>query len=129
MFFFFSSRGRHARFWRAWISDVCSSYLAAPAERVLRVSAVRAASEPRPDVPVVAAGDESMTAPLVAPRGWELELRSCRPPAEHRAPGAARAPVERDVVQARVSRLDPAEDGRAADRGALARPHERVAWP
>src|SRR3712207_7928403 len=29
MFFFFSSRGRHPRYWRDWSSDVCSSDLAA----------------------------------------------------------------------------------------------------
>src|SRR3712207_8838937 len=27
LFFFFSSGGRHTRFWRDWISDVCSSDL------------------------------------------------------------------------------------------------------
>src|SRR3712207_7703485 len=33
MFFFFSSRRRHTRYWRDWSSDVCSSDpLAAPAQ-------------------------------------------------------------------------------------------------
>src|SRR3712207_3885382 len=30
LFFFFSSRRRHTRYWRDWSSDVCSSDLAAP---------------------------------------------------------------------------------------------------
>src|SRR3712207_8333770 len=30
MFFFFSSRRRHTRYWRDWSSDVCSSDLSAP---------------------------------------------------------------------------------------------------
>src|SRR3712207_7595251 len=39
IFFFFSSRRRHTRYWRDWSSDVCSSDLAAqaidPNDRVL----------------------------------------------------------------------------------------------
>src|SRR3712207_9554302 len=30
LFFFFSSRRRHTRYWRDWSSDVCSSDLASP---------------------------------------------------------------------------------------------------
>src|SRR3712207_9583497 len=30
LFFFFSSRRRHTRYWRDWSSDVCSSELAVP---------------------------------------------------------------------------------------------------
>src|SRR5947209_19238232 len=32
--FFFSSRRRHTRYWRDWSSDVCSSDLVAPHERL-----------------------------------------------------------------------------------------------
>src|SRR5215217_8502527 len=34
MFFFFSSRRRHTRYWRDWSSDVCSSDLAANLSKV-----------------------------------------------------------------------------------------------
>src|SRR3712207_8925130 len=33
LFFFFSSRRRHTRYWRDWSSDVCSSDLGAPVAR------------------------------------------------------------------------------------------------
>src|SRR3712207_7917195 len=32
VFFFFSSRRRHTRYWRDWSSDVCSSDLESPAD-------------------------------------------------------------------------------------------------
>src|SRR3712207_8030587 len=42
MFFFFSSRRRHTRYWRDWSSDVCSSDLGhAAGGAVLRMTAVR----------------------------------------------------------------------------------------
>src|SRR3712207_8107113 len=34
MFFFFSSRRRHTRYWRDWSSDVCSSDLRQPRHRL-----------------------------------------------------------------------------------------------
>src|SRR5215203_6678958 len=57
VFFFFSSRRRHTRYWRDWSSDVCSSdlgVLRAPAEvavdpvRVMHALAVRRAHPERP---------------------------------------------------------------------------------
>src|SRR3712207_6212374 len=41
MFFFFSSRRRHTRYWRDWSSDVCSSDLLARPEQVRRGYVVR----------------------------------------------------------------------------------------
>src|SRR5258707_6501582 len=35
LFFFFSSRRRHTRYWRDWSSDVCSSDLEAALERLV----------------------------------------------------------------------------------------------
>src|SRR5947209_15841264 len=35
LFFFFSSRRRHTRYWRDWSSDVCSSDLFAPIDAVV----------------------------------------------------------------------------------------------
>src|SRR3712207_8177954 len=35
LFFFFSSRRRHTRYWRDWSSDVCSSDLGDAADRVV----------------------------------------------------------------------------------------------
>src|SRR3712207_7287924 len=43
LFFFFSSRRRHTRYWRDWSSDVCSSDLAAMTE-------LRALEEAHPDL-------------------------------------------------------------------------------
>src|SRR3712207_8194235 len=36
IFFFFSSRRRHTRYWRDWSSDVCSSDLSYPGQRDAR---------------------------------------------------------------------------------------------
>src|SRR3712207_8583536 len=44
IFFFFSSRRRHTRYWRDWSSDVCSSDLPEPdplADRLLELVALR----------------------------------------------------------------------------------------
>src|SRR3712207_9490396 len=38
MFFFFSSRRRHTRYWRDWSSDVCSSDLRTWAEHALGIA-------------------------------------------------------------------------------------------
>src|SRR3712207_7082160 len=38
IFFFFSSRRRHTRYWRDWSSDVCSSDLIGHTNRVIGVS-------------------------------------------------------------------------------------------
>src|SRR3712207_7861108 len=43
-FFFVSSRRRHTRYWRDWSSDVCSSDLVEPAERLRQVALVLAAA-------------------------------------------------------------------------------------
>src|SRR3712207_7722351 len=40
VFFFFSSRRRHTRYWRDWSSDVCSSDLALGAEGGKKVGTV-----------------------------------------------------------------------------------------
>src|SRR3712207_7057170 len=39
-FFFFSSRRRHTRYWRDWSSDVCSSDLYVPADRLVETCQV-----------------------------------------------------------------------------------------
>src|SRR3712207_7456668 len=41
VFFFFSSRRRHTRYWRDWSSDVCSSDLGVAGVRVVGVRADR----------------------------------------------------------------------------------------
>src|SRR3712207_8299817 len=53
MYFFFSSRRRHTRYWRDWSSDVCSSDLAGrrptDVRRLLNIGAL--GGEPRADLP------------------------------------------------------------------------------
>src|SRR3712207_7478429 len=39
LFFFFSSRRRHTRYWRDWSSDVCSSDLFKPKPKILIIGA------------------------------------------------------------------------------------------
>src|SRR3712207_7295019 len=75
MFFFFSSRRRHTRFWRDWSSDVCSSDLGGGGEvAVDRGRVPAAATEPaaeqlgqehRPVLPAGAAkGDRQVAFPF-----------------------------------------------------------------
>src|SRR5215217_9130986 len=70
IFFFFSSRRRHTRYWRDWSSDVCSSDLEQPAVRLVTPGAGHAAiaaelaetpglrSDDVPDVEIAALGIE-----------------------------------------------------------------------
>src|SRR3712207_7888261 len=72
IFFFFSSRRRHTRYWRDWSSDVCSSDLAAD-----RRAVVAAAVAARP---VLNEGGRVDVAELLDARGRvdveDLERRS-----------------------------------------------------
>src|SRR5258707_10855173 len=57
IFFFFSSRRRHTRYWRDWSSDVCSSDLADPQRQKIAVAFAGAAGQRRQrivDVPLIA---------------------------------------------------------------------------
>src|SRR5438445_9269580 len=48
MYFFFSSRRRHTRYWRDWSSDVCSSDLVSESSiQVLRIGPGQVHQEPR----------------------------------------------------------------------------------
>src|SRR3712207_8910364 len=46
MFFFFSSRRRHTRYWRDWSSDVCSSDLAGRRDDVYWAGRITLVSRP-----------------------------------------------------------------------------------
>src|ERR1035437_8829829 len=79
MFFFFSSRRRHTRYWRDWSSDVCSSDLGAMVALVVATAVVVVAAL----VVVTAVVFAAYTICLQCPRicifgavGWLLEDRA-----------------------------------------------------
>src|SRR3712207_9124949 len=99
MFFFFSSRRRHTRYWRDWSSDVCSSDLDTPTAFILSRQGVDklpennpysnatkgayivAGSDENPDVILVASGSEVSTlvagAQALRNDGVKVRIVSC----------------------------------------------------
>src|SRR5258707_9688083 len=86
LFFFFSSRRRHTRYWRDWSSDVCSSDLGFSAMPVVfRASFVallfalpvtaRADESPLPKGAKLRLGTEQFR---LDPKLWQIGRASCR---------------------------------------------------